>query len=351
MLADLTAALARNGTLEAQVASLTAALGQPGRSCSGDVPSGPAPDAEPAQQAVPLSLSADPSMTSLPGAASFPSLTLQIAALPSFAEGSPLSPSSSPFGFSFASSLPAHISSASCVPLSPGASVDVQHEAPLSSAVHIPEVVQLQAPAHPSSSSPAAAPEDVPAAACCMGSASAEGSPALHQPPSVFQDERDHKGNQPAAAQPSTSPNEGESARAGPHYTAARRAHAPLLLLASAQTVPGYKGAHSSSGSAKPAAKGLLRRLRSPGAALPAVFATPKKVAGCLKTGLRGLAYGVAKKALPSALFSQPQAERLVAGRPASEALAAEVCRSLHMPACLPDTVSIFHSFSCHQAA
>ena len=166
--------------------------------------------------------------------------------------------------------------------------------------------MQLQAPAHPSSS-PGAAPEDVPAAACCVGSP-VEDSPALHQPPSVFPDESDYKGDLPAAAQPSTSSTEGDVARAGPQYTAARRAHAPLLLLMSAQTVPGYKGAHSSSGSAKPAAKGLLRRLRSPGAALPAIFATPKKVAGCLKTGLHGLAYGVVKQTLPSAHFTQPQA-------------------------------------------
>ena len=333
VLADLATALIRNGTSEAQVASLTAALGQPGRSCSEADPSGSVLDAEPAQQAAPLSMSTNSSMISLPGAASLPSLTLQIAAFPSFAEGSPLSPSSSPFGFSFASSLPAHIFPASCVPWSPGASIHVHHEAPLSSAVHIPEVVQLQAPAH-SSSSPGAAPEDVPAAARCVGSASAAEGPALG-PPSVLQDQLDHNGDQPAAAQPSTSSTEGESARGGPHYCAPRRPHAPLLLLASAHTVPGYKGAHSSSGSAKPAGKGLLRRLRSPGTALPAIFATPKKVADSLKTRLHGIAYGVAKKALPSALFTQPQAERLVAGRPASEALAAEVCPSLHMPACL----------------
>lgn len=349
LLADLAQALKRNTYLDAQVATLTPALGQPSRPCSEAVSGGPAPDTELAQQADSWSLSIaaqsvvlvngghptvalqlDPPTpsapstrlaqsssfsTSLPDAASPPRLNFSIAA---FAGGSANSPSSSS-SKGLASSIPVGTSSASHVSSSPGANVDVLREAPSSSAVNIPtEVVQPQAAAHPSSS-PAAAPEDVLAAECGVNIASAAESPA--------------------AAQPSASSSERKATGGGPHHTAAQQAHPPLNppLPASVQTVPGCKGAHSSSGSAKPAAKGLLsffgrgRPFLSPGTALAAIFATPKKVAGSLKTGLYGIAYGVAKKTLPDAVFIQL---KLLLARSARKALAAEVC-PFHMPTCL----------------
>ena len=58
----------------------------------------------------------------------------------------------------------------------------------------------------------------------------------------------------------------------------------------------------------------------------PGIFNAPKKVASCLKTAMSAFAYGVAKKTLPKVLFSEEKKDMSAAGRPATEALHAEVC-------------------------
>ena len=212
------------------------------------------------------------------------------------------------------------------------------------------EAAQPQAMAH-SSSLPAAAAagksatddcsdsafssEEHPAAECSssVGSASGEGRPTLALPSPSLADKLSHEGDKSDAAQqfPSSSFFEDETAHAGFHYGRGCGVRAHYFLPA--PEAAALKGTESSSGVEQPAATGFFsflgrgKQVPLSGPAFgPSVFATPKKMAGSLKTGLGGIAYAIAKKTLPKVFCTEARKDKLVAERPAAGLLAAEVC-------------------------
>ena len=130
------------------------------------------------------------------------------------------------------------------------------------------------------------------------------------------------------------------TAQAGVGYDGDGVMRSPLLFLPAPEEPVLRPQSKDSSSFRQPAAHGMFSffglgkqpACSSPG---PSTFASPMKLIGCFKTGLRAIAC-VAKIALPKAPFckSDIQDDQLVAGKSVAEALNAEVwpsvCLSVH---------------------
>ena len=408
LLTGLDRALQRIDVLEGQVATLTAALGQTAKPGTEAVPCSPRAEAAGQVASLPVLIAAHtaPLGDQPTAAAELDPLTppaaseqlLRSRSLPSFTATFPVSFLSSPpftaaqVDFAVEGSFSGH-SSSSSVAASPAPAEASSFKGPPPD----PNVAQQgmsspaladggsgrsetglsQAPGHSSSSHAAAAasnaqeedsdaapsppPRDPTAAeySCPLAPVSAEGSPAHVQAFSSSSDQHSHGGDGSAAAHASApSPcHGGEEVHASGHRGGDHARSAPLLLL-----LPAPEGSASeplptegSTGSEQPAAKGFFSSFGqrkqagspSPG---PSILATPRKLAASVQAGLRGIAYGVAKKTLPQMFFPEATNKPLTAVRPAAEAIIAEVgpCTCVHA---IESNNICAHSTGCHETA